>query len=85
MKSHKNRLNKLDAQLPPDEDENVITIIRLAWPEDEVQPPVTYRRGVGGRIIKKVGIDSVPAHLRGEPISVCWNEDELDVEELLGS
>ena len=84
MKSYNSRMDKLDAALPPDEEgESVITIIRLAWNEEEAQPPVTYRRGAGGVLLKKVGIDTVPPHLAGAAVNVIWNEDELDVESLI--
>ena len=76
-------MDKLDAALPPGEEgERVITIIRLTWPEDEAKAPVTYRRTHGGHLIKRVGYDTIPKHLRGAKVNLHWDEDELDVVNL---
>ena len=74
--NYKARLDKLSEQLPADE--RIITIVRLALNEEEAQAPVTYRRGTGGRLIKRVGIDTVPTHLRAPRVNVRWTDYEID-------
>jgi len=61
----KTRIEKLEKRVPVDDDDTIV-IIRLA--DGDVQSlenmPVSLRRGRGGHLIRKIGIDTVPAHLR---------------------
>ena len=79
MKTYKNRLDRLAQRLPAGDDDEIV-IIRLSWGgvEDPDFPPITLRRGVGGKLIKKVGFDTVPAHLRGATVNAVWNDYEID-------
>ena len=74
MRAHKNRIDRLEQRLPADDDGEIV-IIRLTWPEQDPIPPVTLRRGRGGHLIRKIGIDTIPGHLRGPAVTVMHNED----------
>mgnify|MGYP000458471475 CR=1 FL=1 len=77
--SYQNRIDKLDRQLPSVEDDDEIIIIRLSW--DDPIPPIVCRRGKDGKLIRKVGLDTIPAHLRGEPVNITTTWDEIEIIE----
>ena len=77
MKQHKRRIDKLSQQLPTDDDDTIV-IIRLVWggAEDPEKPPIVCRQGPDGKLIK-VGIDTIPPHLRRPTIvNTTWDDSE---------
>ena len=63
---YKTRIEKLEQRVPADDDDTIV-IIRLAWGDEQSleNKPVSLRRGRGGHLIRRHGIDTIPAHLSG--------------------
>jgi len=82
MKAHKKRIDRLEQSIGGGDDDDTILIIRLGWPEDDKKPPIVCRRTPAGKLVK-VGIDTVPSHLRrpAAKIDTVWNIDDLDILE----
>ena len=74
MKQHKNRLDRLEQGIPTDDDDTII-IIRLTWggAEDPEKPPIVCRRTPSGKLVK-IGVDTIPPHLRRPTISTTWDD-----------
>lgn len=77
---HKSRLDRLSKRLPADEDDTIV-IIRLTWggEDDPEKPPIVCRRTPGGKLIK-IGHDTIPRHLQGEPVKIntVWDDPIIE-------
>ena len=50
MNQHRKRIDRLSEQIDfhmPAGDDDEIIVIKLVWPEQDPQPPITLRGGVG--------------------------------------
>ena len=79
MTNHKNRLDRLANQIPTGDDDEIV-IIRLVWGGDP-DPPMVFRVGKGGRLIRKIGIDTIPQHLRGPAVNITTHWDDIEIIE----
>jgi len=72
MKAYKKRIETIEKRVPVDDDDTIV-IIRLTWGDEDdhlENMPVSLRRGRGGHLIRKIGIDTVPGHLRSRAVIV---------------
>ena len=79
MKSHKNRLDKLDEALAPGEEDEVITIV-LRWGDEDKLPPITYREGEHLPFTQVVNVLNRGNYAGEEITTVRWPHEELDME-----
>ena len=63
MKQHQKRIDRIAQRLPAASDDEIV-IIRLVYGGELQGQPVTLRRGRGGQLIRRIGIDTIPQHLR---------------------
>jgi hypothetical protein len=70
MRSHKTRLDRLANQLPAEYDDILIIRILYGGKEDPDKPPLVYKTDKNGSIIRRIGIDTIPKHLREKRIEI---------------
>jgi len=76
MRAHKNRIERLEQRLPGGDDDILVIRILYDGQEDSERPPLVYRTGPDGKIISRLGVDSIPEHLKKERIKLSWDDIE---------
>jgi len=73
MANYKSRLERLESELGPGE-EDAIVVITLTWPDEEHVAPIVHRRGQNGQLMTSTGLAAVP-NLKGCEVVFHWQDE----------